>query len=363
MIDPWFDKLDKFHPYPAKFPLKIALEHIQEYTKEGDTVYDPFVGSGTTLIASSMLNRFSFGCDINHIAVLLSKFKTSYYSPQDLCELSTFYQHLRSINCDNYNVVLNDYSSINHWFCKEAIAGLSILKNEISAYFDKDSSCDLFCKSVLSSIINIVSNQESDTRYAAIPRFDIKIQDVLDLFCKKYDSTKQIVEHTIRDKSILDHTDAYLCNSKETSRLINRKANMIVTSPPYPNTYDYYLYHKHRMLWLDYDFEESKNLEIGSRNEFSSKKQPSTNFTNDLTSIFEDCDRLLLDDSYIVIIIGDGVIRGDFYDSFEHTVDICDKLGWRLEKSFDLELDKTSRSFNKNFRTAGKKEHTIIFKK
>ena len=363
MTDDWYDKLDKLHPYPAKFPLKIATEYIEKYTKIGDTVYDPFVGSGTTLIASSMLNRFSFGTDINHIAVLLSKFKTSYYSQDDLKMLSEFCESVRNINFDNAPIKLNYYSNINHWFCDEAILGLSVIKDQITNTFEKDTSCDLFCKSVLSSIINIVSNQESDTRYAAVEKKGFYAKDVADVFCRKFISTLEIIKNTIRDKKILDNTNAYYCDSRNTSSIVGKKAKLIVTSPPYPNTYDYYLYHKHRMLWLDYNFEESKELEIGSRNEFSSKKQPSSNFTYDLMSVFEDCNKVLSDSSHIVIIIGDGIIRGDFYDSYEHTVDICEKVGWTLEDSFDLDLDKTSGSFNKLFRTKGKKEHTIIFRK
>ena len=98
MIDDWYDKLDKFHPYPAKFPLKIATEHIERYTEVGDTVYDPFVGSGTTLIASSLLGRYSFGPDIHHIAVLIYHFKTSYYSEDDLEKLTVFYEQLKGGN-------------------------------------------------------------------------------------------------------------------------------------------------------------------------------------------------------------------------------------------------------------------------
>ena len=48
------EKLDRIHPYPAKYTVSLAIEYIEKYTKENDVVYDPFVGSGTTLLASAL---------------------------------------------------------------------------------------------------------------------------------------------------------------------------------------------------------------------------------------------------------------------------------------------------------------------
>lgn len=56
----WYEKLDKIHPYPAKFPITTAERFILEYSDEFDTVLDPFVGSGTTVLASSSCNRYEW---------------------------------------------------------------------------------------------------------------------------------------------------------------------------------------------------------------------------------------------------------------------------------------------------------------
>lgn len=50
--------------HPAVFPLEIAASHIKAWSKEGDTVLDPFLGSGTTAIASKRLNRKFIGIEI-----------------------------------------------------------------------------------------------------------------------------------------------------------------------------------------------------------------------------------------------------------------------------------------------------------
>ena len=44
-----------YHPFPAKFIPHIPQILIQQFSKPGDQVFDPFCGSGTTLVES--LNR------------------------------------------------------------------------------------------------------------------------------------------------------------------------------------------------------------------------------------------------------------------------------------------------------------------
>lgn len=51
--------------HPAPFLVKDIEWLIEMFTKEGMTVLDPFVGSGTTLVAANNLNRRSIGIDIN----------------------------------------------------------------------------------------------------------------------------------------------------------------------------------------------------------------------------------------------------------------------------------------------------------
>jgi site-specific DNA-methyltransferase (adenine-specific) len=51
--------------HPAPFPLKLAEDHIQTWTNPGDLVLDPLMGSGTTGLASKILNRHFIGIEIN----------------------------------------------------------------------------------------------------------------------------------------------------------------------------------------------------------------------------------------------------------------------------------------------------------
>ena len=51
--------------HPAVFPMKLVSDHIRSWSNEGDTVLDPFLGSGTTRIAAYDLNRNFIGYEIS----------------------------------------------------------------------------------------------------------------------------------------------------------------------------------------------------------------------------------------------------------------------------------------------------------
>ena len=51
--------------HSAVFPFKLAEDHISSWSNEGDIVFDPFLGSGTTMFAALKNNRKFIGCEIN----------------------------------------------------------------------------------------------------------------------------------------------------------------------------------------------------------------------------------------------------------------------------------------------------------
>jgi DNA modification methylase len=57
------DGLRELHPCPK--PVELWAKLIEPQTKKGDIVFDPFLGSGTTLIAAEQLNRVCFGMEIS----------------------------------------------------------------------------------------------------------------------------------------------------------------------------------------------------------------------------------------------------------------------------------------------------------
>lgn len=64
-------KLVKKHPAP--FSLDVATRLIRMFTKEGETVFDPMMGTGTTLVAASALRRHSIGIELHPYFYRLTK--------------------------------------------------------------------------------------------------------------------------------------------------------------------------------------------------------------------------------------------------------------------------------------------------
>src|SRR5437763_1215443 len=67
------------HPFPVKLlvhiPYFFLANSIVSYP--GDTVLDPFCGSGTVLLEALLADRCAIGADVNPLARLISKVKTS----------------------------------------------------------------------------------------------------------------------------------------------------------------------------------------------------------------------------------------------------------------------------------------------
>jgi site-specific DNA-methyltransferase (adenine-specific) len=51
--------------HPAPFPVELPLRCMKLFSFIGDTVLDPFMGSGSTLVAAGRCNRFGIGVDID----------------------------------------------------------------------------------------------------------------------------------------------------------------------------------------------------------------------------------------------------------------------------------------------------------
>jgi hypothetical protein len=76
-----------FYRYPARFSPFFARAVIKAFTKPGDIVLDPFMGSGTTLVEARVLGRRAIGVDISELATFIARVKTTSLSGKDLSTL------------------------------------------------------------------------------------------------------------------------------------------------------------------------------------------------------------------------------------------------------------------------------------
>ena len=66
-----------FHSYPAMMIPQVARRIIENYGKDKDVLFDPYCGTGTSLVEANIQNINAIGTDVNPLARLISKAKTT----------------------------------------------------------------------------------------------------------------------------------------------------------------------------------------------------------------------------------------------------------------------------------------------
>ena len=352
------------HPYPAKFPPQLPHTIIKQFARERATILDPFCGSGTTLVEARLLGCNAIGVDVNGLSSLLSKVKATPLSEKELAQIGSF---LDLVNNENRKwemkrpkIKVKEIDGLEHWFQLNVAEELTHMLNLIAVLSDENVKD--FLRIVLSSIIVRVSNQESDTRFAA------KNKNISDNFTFGLFLTRANEYLTrIAEYSKKVNGDSYLkllnADSRNLFMLDDESVDIIITSPPYANTYDYYLYHKFRKRWLDLDVQYAQYNEIGSRREYSSLKKPAEQWTVDLKKCFSEMYRLIKKDGLAFIVIGDSVIKKELIKIDDVIVNFMPEIGFDICNIISSDLSEHSRIFNPTFAQKNKKEHLIVLKK
>jgi hypothetical protein len=146
------------HSYPAMMAPPVARRLIAELTSEGDWVLDPFCGSGTVLAEAALLKRKAIGYDINPLALLIAKVKTTPLEPRRLRDA------LRDIGerflAQAEPPYIPRFPNIEYWFKPEVITALARLKFAIEA--EEDENVRDFFKVVFARVVRHTSNTKGN---------------------------------------------------------------------------------------------------------------------------------------------------------------------------------------------------------
>lgn len=348
--------IHSIHPYPAKFIPEIPRTLLDILPlPEGTAVMDPFCGSGTTLVEAQNKGISTFGVDLNPIACLISKVKTNPL-PEGFIDAAEYCIN-NAKNKKSYDI--KDIPNLDHWFKADIQNAVSALVEEIDK-IDNEKIRDGL-RLALSSIIVRVSNQESDTRYAAIEK-KVTENDVYSYFlvaCEKFsqylngDLFSNNTFSEIINKSILDVTPSD----------INQKIGMVITSPPYPNAYEYWLYHKYRMWWLGYDPKKVKASEIGARAHYFKKNhQTIEDFINQMDYVMSLLSKVVVSSGYVCFVVGRSIIHGKQYDNSKIIEDLALKHSLSVVAIIDRNMANHRKSFNLSHAKI-KKETLLVLQK
>lgn len=237
-----------YHRYPAKFIPQLARRLIETYSEPNDMVLDPFCGCGTTLVESVVAKRYSYGSDINPIAIMMTKAKTQHLDPADL-ELA-FHQIQYEVAplFAASKVSLPENERIDYWFKKEQITDLSRLLNAIQNLSNADARLFFLC-----GFSNILKNCSIWNQRYNKPARDLnkKIPDVMRTFNRQI---RMMMRGNAAFRSLMDGQTRPAraeCRDSRWLPLEEGSVDLVVTSPPYVTSYEYGDLHQLSMLWLE----------------------------------------------------------------------------------------------------------------
>ncbi|MXX88732.1 MAG: site-specific DNA-methyltransferase [Boseongicola sp. SB0677_bin_26] len=330
--------IEGIHPYPAKFVTELPRTLLKLLPLPRNTaVLDPFCGSGTTLVESQRLGVPSVGVDLNPIACLMTRVKTSPLPP----EFGKWARRVASAARRVGEPEVPDIPRLDHWFNGQVQSALAALSTEISATPSVQQDA---LRLALSSIIVRVSNQESDTRYAAVDKGSTS-EDVYRGFLRAahgledalHDRDYPFAPATVIEGDVLEtrHSD------------IGKRIGMVITSPPYPNAYEYWLYHKYRMYWLGYDPLRVRSREIGARAHFFKRNHHTADdFARQMQQTLQLIGQVMVREGFACFVIGRSRIHGQDVDNARVLEDVATAAGFERVFSAERVLAATRKSFN-----------------
>lgn len=331
--------IEAIHPYPAKFIGEIprALMRLLPCPK-GSLVFDPFAGSGTTLLEAQRLGLPTVGVDLNPIACLIARVKTG-ARPTILTETARALSAsaIRSRATRTWNI-----PNVDHWFKLEIQSAIVALLNELGAVTDPRTHDAL--RLALSSILVRVSNQDSDTRYAAVEK-NIGRNDVFTGFvaaAEKLDKALASRDWHLGSAKVIEANTLTV-----TPEQLGGKVGLVITSPPYPNAYEYWLYHKYRMWWLGFDPLAVKEQEIGARAHFFKRNHHTEeHFWDQMRDTFKLITRVLVKGGYACFVIGRSKIHGKIIDNADIIQAVAAEIGFSTSARIERVISSTRKSFN-----------------
>lgn len=355
------------HPYPAKFIPQIPRKLIHAlHPRDGSATLDPFCGSGTTLLESILMGIPAIGVDVNPLAVLLSRVKTTPLNEPLEHAIAIIVQQAYLRLNDTKPVTVPDIPRLDHWFKPEIAEAVAILVQEIEKAEVDDASQDAL-RVALSGILVRVSNQESDVRYAAIDK-PVAPQDVIALFEQNALEVSRRLTSVFQVPLFPELRPAQATVLQADTRTLHTnlppwRVGLIVTSPPYPNAYEYWLYHKYRMYWLGMDPIAARRDEIGARAHYSKKNGlTAEDFANDMRQSFRAFSALLPSGRYVCFLIGNSRIRGTYVDNAPLLTRVAQEHDFRLCARFPRQIPSTRKAFNPALGSI-KSEMLLIFRR
>lgn len=279
-----------FYPYKAKYHPQMIKAMINWMgLKKGETVLDPFAGSGTTLVEAKLVGVNGIGIDVDPLCILLSKVKT------DLLELAVsemvqvslkdayeYFHHIRPDASANLERYLTGES-------RDVITDRGIFRNIDQRVYD------FYLLSYLCAL--------SDYTYVQADmweRFQLNARSMT-ANIRKFEGIKTTLPFEFGSSRMI-HGDARLITD-----YVHESVDGIVTSPPYSIAIDYIGQDLHALKYLSINPEILRGSLVGLRGEGDERIKL---YYDDMTRVFRQMHAVLKSGKQCVIVIGDVTYNG-----------------------------------------------------
>ncbi|GFR35448.1 DNA methyltransferase [Thermobrachium celere] len=306
--------------YLAMFPPTLPRFFIKTFSNEGDVIFDPFSGRGTTAFEACINNRIGIGNDLNPLATILTSAKTNipkkYKIFKRIDELELGYKGQNIENVDEHIKVLFDNET--------TLPQLVYLKNTL----DISRKVDRFIMAVLLGILHGKTRKDGTSMYLSIsmpntfsmsPNYINKYINEHKLIPPKqnvFECLRVRLKNLFRDDlSNYREGKSYCKDAVKINydrRIFKDKSvDLIITSPPYLKVINYGTYNWIRLWMLNESSkivdERLKQNRIFSINEDLKLKDNLVleKYLEFMKDVILGWERILKDDGMAFVVIGD----------------------------------------------------------
>lgn len=352
------------HSYPAKFPAFIASKAFDYAKQEGvkiERTSDIFCGCGTVALEAKRRGYEFWGCDINPVATLIARTKSTIYNPETIKEY--YCKILKNVGKKTFSreIYENANARLKYWYYETSYCDLYKLKQAIKEETPEGKYREAF-ECIFSSILKACSKWLTKSIKPQVDPEKKEI-DVMQQFDKQVDKfIKAIMEMGVYKAK----TTINCANFLEEKNL--PKTDLIITSPPYVTSYEYADLHQLSSLWLGYteDYRDLRKGSIGSiynSDDFivdvqklnktgksvvmnlenvgmpKSKVKSVARYYSDMQDAIEKCYGMLSDTGMIFFVVGDTEYKGIKILNSKHLVETLFDKGFK-----DIKIGKRTIS-------------------
>jgi site-specific DNA-methyltransferase (cytosine-N4-specific) len=349
-----------FHSYPAMMIPQVARRIIEKYGKEKDVLFDPYCGTGTSLVEANIKNINAIGTDVNPLARLIATAKTTKINFELLnSEIHKFINYSFDLNFkkekNNYGIIPK-IINIDYWFSKNVQEKLGVILKYIENI--NESQIINFFKVAFSETVRDVSYVKSG-EFKMVRSKNIQDKNNIDVFgimASKLSRNKNgLVEFSETCKndtksSIYDFNTVIDIPEK---LLEYNSIDLVVTSPPYGDSHTTVAYGQYSRLaneWLGYNSaNQIDNMLMGGKkrkfhHEFSSNVLNETiskiqtedaQRARDVISFYEDYENSIKNVSKVIkkggfacYVVGNRTVKGIIIPTDEVTAQIFEDYGF-----------------------------------